>query len=120
PSSNLDLAQPFDGLMQSRADGPALDLEVAADLVIGEPVVVARDDDRPLPLGQLPQGGEQIDTVGDRIAARCLGPWPFVPFLVLDPSPPAVSEQLARADDEKPRARTVEAIEPGAVCPHER
>src|SRR5438067_12327512 len=63
PAGELDLAKPFDRLMQGRADGPALDLEVVGDLVVGEAVVVASHDDRPLPVGQLSQRGKEVDAV---------------------------------------------------------
>src|SRR5204862_8355155 len=73
PPGELDLAKTFDRLMQRRADGPAFDVEVVGDLVVGKAVVVASHDDRPLPLWQLAEGGKEIDTVRGGVEAVVTG-----------------------------------------------
>jgi hypothetical protein len=57
------LTQLLDRLVERRAHGPALDVEVARDLVVAEAVVVAGDDDGALPLRQLPECRQQVGAV---------------------------------------------------------
>ena len=53
--------------MQRRADRAAFDVEMRRDLVIGETVEVARDDDGALPIGQLAESGKEVGPVRRRV-----------------------------------------------------